>query len=131
MKRTVERAEDWVGALTPVQLERIRQYSERAPLLDEHRDLDRKRLQAVFVSLARARQATQQLPERAVNWQAGRSSALIAATELWRQEYFAMALELDRTLTSEQRARAVAQFHRYALDMRLLAGRAGGAARIQ
>ena len=36
-KRTAERLEDWVGKLSAAQLERVRQYSERAPLFAELR----------------------------------------------------------------------------------------------
>ncbi|HXG97510.1 MAG TPA: DUF6279 family lipoprotein, partial [Gemmatimonadales bacterium] len=36
--RTVERLEDWVGRLSKAQIERVRQFSERAPLYYEMRD---------------------------------------------------------------------------------------------
>ena len=34
MKRSIERMEDWVGGLSEAQVERVRQYSERAPLTE-------------------------------------------------------------------------------------------------
>ena len=124
MKRMVERVEDWVGRLTPAQLERVRQYTERAPLLDDLRDRDRKRMQREFVAMARAREATKRLPEWTQRWEAGREPAFAHANAAWWQEVFAMSLDLDRLLTPEQRARAGTQLRRYAQDMRVLARRA-------
>ena len=37
-RRLEERLEDWVGNLSSVQAEKVRQYSERTPLYDELRD---------------------------------------------------------------------------------------------
>ena len=122
-KRTEERLEDWVGRLSASQLERIGQYSNRAPLLDDLRDRDRRRLQREVLEMLRAREAQKRLPELAGNWQKGRGSAFVAANEAWRQQLYAMALDIDQMLSPEQRARAVAQLRRYAHDMRVLAAR--------
>ncbi|MGQ0654462.1 MAG: DUF6279 family lipoprotein [Betaproteobacteria bacterium] len=124
VKRMVDRLEDWVGRLTPAQLERVRLYSERAPLLDELRDRDRKRLQREFVGMARAREAARRLPEWAQRWELRREPAYAEANAAWWREVFAMALDLDRMLTPEQRARALSQLRRYAQDVRVLARRA-------
>jgi hypothetical protein len=124
MKRMVERMEDWVGRLTPAQQERVRQYTERAPLLDDLRDRDRKRMQREFLAIARAREATKRLPEWAQRWELGREPAFAQANAAWWQEVFAMSLDLDRMLSPEQRARAGTQLRRYAQDMRVLARRA-------
>lgn len=122
-KRVEERLEDWVGNLTHAQVERVRQYSERAPLYDELRDRDRKRLQAEVLEMVRLREAQKRLPERAANWDRGRDPAYAAASEAARQEYFALLLGLDRTLTHDQRARAIANLERYAEDFKILASR--------
>ena len=55
-----DRLEDWVGKLSQAQMERVREYAERMPLIDELRDRDRKRLQArsARASSARARRAS-------------------------------------------------------------------------
>src|SRR5207253_6080689 len=55
-ERNVERLEDWLGRLSRAQLERVKQYSERAPLLDELRDRDHKRLQAQLLAMLRAKE---------------------------------------------------------------------------
>lgn len=130
-RRTVERMEDWVGRLTQPQLERIQRYSAAAPLLDHFRDHDRRRLQAEFLSAVRAREAKKRLPQRAADWQQGRDAQYVAANDAWQRELFALALDLDRMLTPEQRARAVAQMRRYAQDLRVLAARPATGARTQ
>jgi hypothetical protein len=120
-QRNVERLEDWLGRLSQAQIDRVAQYSERAPLLDELRDRDHKRLQAELLALLRARQARSRLPEFAATWDRGRDAAYAAAIEASRKEYFAMALDLQRSLSARQRARAGSELHRYAEEFRSLA----------
>lgn len=122
-QRVEDRLEDWVGRLSRAQVERIRLYSERAPLVDEMRDRDRRRIQAQVLSMVRARRAAEQLPALAMDWQRGREPAFTAANDALRGEFQALLADLDRTLTPAQRARAVAQFEDYAQDLRLLAAR--------
>jgi hypothetical protein len=118
--RTRERLEDWVGRLSEPQLERVRQYAEGTPVFDELRDRDRKRLQAEFLSVVRARQAQKRLPAAALDWTAGRDPAYAAATQAFRVEYFAMLLDLDRMLAPEQRARAAGRLRGFAEDFTAL-----------
>jgi hypothetical protein len=124
-KRTVERLEDWVGKLTQAQVARVKEYSESAPLYDELRDRDRKRLQSEVLRMVRSRTAQKELAAVAVNWQAGRDPAYTAANDAWREQYFAMLLDIDKSLSAEQRARAVARFRSFAEDFTVLASRAG------
>ena len=124
VKRLQDRLEEWVGKLNQAQIERIRQYAERAPLTDEHRERDRKRLQSEFLAVVRKHEAVKRLPDLASRWQEGRDPAFVALNEAWRKEFYALLLDLDRSLTPAQRARAVANFRRYAEDFAVLAGRA-------
>ena len=124
-KRLEERLEDWVGNLSESQLQLVKQFSERTPLYDELRDRDRKRLQGELLDMVRKHEAQKRLPDLAANWDKGRDPAHAAASERFRNEYYALLLELDKTLTPEQRARAQANFRRYAEDFRVLARRAG------
>lgn len=119
-ERNVERLEDWVGRLTKAQLERVAQYSERAPLLDEFRDRDHKRIQAEFLAMVRAHEAKKRLPDFATNWERGRDPAYAAALEAARKAFFAMALDIDKSLTPQQRAHALGELRRYANDFRTL-----------
>jgi hypothetical protein len=123
-RRLEERLEDWVGNLSHVQAEKVRQFSERTPLYDELRAKDRQRMQAEFVDMIRKREAQKRLPDWIANWDHGRDPAHLAASERFRQEYLTLLLEIDKTLSSEQRNRAAANFRRYAEDFNVLARRA-------
>ena len=128
-KRTRERLEDWVGRLSDEQLERVRRYADSAPLFDELRDRDRKRLQAQVIEIVRAREAQKRLAEAAARYRDGRDPAYEAASEAYRKEYFAMLLDVDKMLTAEQRARAVSRLRGFAEDFNALAAARGEAAR--
>lgn len=119
----INRLEDWVGKLTQAQAQRVLEYAERAPLTEELRDRDRKRLQKDVVAIVRAREARARLAERVANWEKGREPSYAAALELWREQYFAMLIDVDRMLTPEQRARALGHMRRYADDFEALAAR--------
>jgi hypothetical protein len=116
------RLEEWVGKLNQAQVERVRQYAERAPLTDEHRDRDRRRMQAAVLDMVRKRNAAKRLPDFAASWRQGRDPAFLALNEAWRSEFDALLIDMDRSLTSTQRAKAVANFRRYADDFSVLAG---------
>jgi hypothetical protein len=120
-KRIVTRLEDWVGRLSQAQEERVRQYSERAPLLAEMRLRDHERVQAAGLALLRSHRI-EDLPEFVAYWDRGRDPAYVAAIEASRRELSAMLLDLDGTLSAEQRAAAVANLRRYAAEFRRLSG---------
>lgn len=122
-KFMVDRLEDWVGKLTQAQVQRVREHSERAPLVDELRERDRKRLQKDVIAIIRAREARAKLPDRVANWDRGREPSYVAALEAWREQYFSLLLDIDRSLTPEQRARATAHLRRYAEEFEALAAR--------
>jgi hypothetical protein len=122
-ERLAERIEDWVGRLSPAQYERVRQFSLAAPLASEMRDRDRRRLQAEIVAIVRAREARRRLPERIAWWQKGRDPAFVATNEVFQQHMVALILDLDRSLSGEQRARAVSELRRYSKEFNLLAMR--------
>lgn len=119
----VDRLEDWVGKLSQAQVERVRAYAERMPLIDEFRDRERRRLQREVLAIIRARQAQARLPEEIANWDRGREPAFVAALQSWRDQYFGLLIDIDRSLSPEQRSRALAQLRRYAEDFDTLAAR--------
>ncbi len=114
VKRNLERLEEWYGPLSEAQTERVRRYSARAPLSGELRDRDRKRIQAEFVAMLRAREAKQRLAQWVQKWEAGREPAYAEAARANLAEYYDLLLDLDRTLSSEQREHAAARLKSYA-----------------
>jgi hypothetical protein len=122
-KFVTDRLEDWVGKLSQAQTERVREYAERMPLIDELRERDRKRLQGEVLGVIHARQARERLPELIANWERGREPAYVKGLESWRAEYFELLIEIDRSLSPEQRRRALGNLRRYAEDFEALAAR--------
>lgn len=125
-RRITKRLEEWVGRLSEAQLERVRQYSERAPLVGALRDRDNRRLQAKLLDLLRSddkETLKESLVELAGRWNRDRDPDYAAAIEAARREIYAMLLDLDRSLSPEQRAQAVANLRRYAADFQQLAER--------
>jgi Family of unknown function (DUF6279) len=122
-KFVVDRLEDWVGKLSQAQVERVREYAERMPLIDELRDRERRRLQREVLAIIRARQAQARLPEEIANWERGREPAFVAALQTWRDQYFGLLIDIDRSLSPAQRSRALTHLRRYAEDFDTLAAR--------
>jgi hypothetical protein len=122
-RQVEDRLEDWVGKLSRAQVERIRAFAERAPLLDELRDRDRKRLQADVMGIIRAREARKRLAERVEHYERGREPAFAAALEHWREQATDLLIDIERSLTPEQRARAAGNLRRYAEEFEALSSR--------
>jgi len=122
-KRIVGRLEDWLGTLSQAQIEAVQQFSARAPLIDEMRDRDNKRIQGEIVAVIRAHEARKRLGEKVASWDKGRDPAYLAARATNVQEFNTMLLEINRAATPEQRARVVAELRRYAAEFRALAVR--------
>jgi hypothetical protein len=113
LERNLDRLEEWFGPLEDAQEARVRQYDARAPLTGALRERDRKRRQAEFVAMLRAREARQRLAPWLERWESDREAAYAQATRVAREEYVQMMLDLDRTLSTEQRAHAAARLRRF------------------
>jgi hypothetical protein len=122
-KRIVGRLEDWLGTLSQAQIEAVQQFSARAPLIDELRDRDNRRIQGEMLAVIRAHEAKKRLGEKVVNWDRGRDPAYIAARAVNVHEFNTLLLEVNRVATREQRARVIAELRRYAEEFRALAAR--------
>lgn len=127
LKRNLERLEDWLGRLSDAQVERVRRYTMQAPLSADMRDRYRKRRQAEFVAMLRDRQATRRLAGWAADWERSRAADHAAATRQQLAAYFDLLLDLDRTLSAEQRRHAVNRLRFYAENFRVLARTQPGA----
>ena len=112
-----------MGNLSKAQIEAVNQFSARAPLIDELRDRDNKRIQGEMLAIIRAHEARKRLGERVVNWDKGRDPAYIAARAVNVHEFNTLLLEVNRVATREQRARVIAELRRYAEEFRALAAR--------
>lgn len=129
LRRTIERLEDWLGPLNEAQRERVRRYNERTPLWDAVREESRRRMQAEFLEVVRAREARRRLPELAERLvparEADRGAEYFARSRLQQAEYSELLIDLDRTLSAEQRRRAAERLAAYAEDFSELARRKG------
>ena len=76
-----------------------------------------------MLAIIRARQAQARLPERVANWDRGREPAFVAALNAWREQYFALLVDIDRSLSTEQRGRALGHLRRYAEEFETLTAR--------
>jgi hypothetical protein len=103
LKRNVERLQEWFGELSEAQVQLIRRYADHAPLTEGMRERERKRLQTEFLAIVRAGEAKARFAEWAVQWERRREPEHAAAARAQRMEYFAMLVELNRTLTPGQR----------------------------
>jgi hypothetical protein len=121
-KRNLQRLEEWFGPLTDEQAERVRRYAH-LPLAGELHDRDRKRRQAEFVGILRAREAQKKLAAWAQDWEGGREPAYARAARAIREAYFELLLDLDRTLSPEQRRHAAARLSEYSATFASLAAR--------
>ena len=121
VKRNVERLEEWFGNLSEGQIERVRHYAERAPFPEAMRDRERKRLQSDFIEIVRAKHAKLRFAQWAVDWERRREPEHAAAVRAQRMEYFAMLVDLSKTLNPSQRDAVEARFRELASDFERLA----------
>ena len=119
-KRNVDRLEEWFGELNEAQVERVRRYSERAPLTDAYRDRERRRLQSELLAMIRAREAKARLVGWAVSWERRRDPVHAEAVRAQRMEYFAMLLDLEKGMTVPQRESVQRRFQDLAADFQRL-----------
>jgi hypothetical protein len=115
VKRNIDRLQEWFGTLSEAQADRVRRYSTRAPFSAELQERDRKRRQGEFVAMLRARDAKQRLASWVQDWEVGREPAYVEANRATRAEYVELLLDLDRTLSAEQRQHAAARLKRFAV----------------
>ena len=130
-----ERFEYFIGDLTEAQVALIQRFVQTQPRMNEVRLADRKRRQQEFVALIRQYQRSPELAERMrdffVHWERDRGAEHAKLAREWEGRLGQLVVEMDRTLTPEQRAKLVGRFESLAEDCRVLArqGRPAGEAR--
>jgi hypothetical protein len=116
-KRTLELMQEWFGSLSDGQEAQIKLASARLPLLYSLRLQNRQRRQSEFIAMLKAYRSPEELEPRLarwlIEWEEGASPEYRRLSDLHREMYIQMLLELDRSLTPEQRAHAVTRLNDY------------------
>jgi len=124
-KRNLELMREWFGDLSDEQEAQLKISSAKLPLLYELRLQNRERRQGEFVALLKAYRSPAELEPRLkqwlTEWEEGASPEYRRLSELHRDLYIQMLLELDRGLTPAQRVHAVTRFYEYAEIFKALA----------
>ena len=124
-KRNLELMREWFGDLSDEQEAQLKISSAKLPLLYELRLQNRQRRQGEFVALLKAYRSPAELEPRLkqwlTDWEEGASPEYRRLSELHREQYIQMLLELDRGLTAAQRVHAVTRFYEYAELFKALA----------
>jgi hypothetical protein len=117
-KRNLEIIRDWFGDLSDAQEAQFKASSARLPLLYALRLENRQRRQGEFVALLKTYRSPTELQPRLEHWlsdwEEGASPEYRRLSDLHREQYIQMLLELDRGLTPAQRAHAVTRCYEYA-----------------
>ena len=124
-KRNLDLMREWFGDLSDEQEAQLKISSAKLPLLYELRLQNRERRQGEFVALLKAYRSPAELEPRLkqwlTEWEEGASPEYRRVSELHRDLYIQMLLELDRGLTPAQRVHAVTRFYEYAEIFKALA----------
>jgi hypothetical protein len=127
-KRNLELLREWFGELTDEQEAQVKDASVRLPLVYALRLQNRQRRQSEFVALLKAYRSPAELEPRLqrwlTEWEEGASPEYRRLSELQRESYIQMLLELDRGLSPAQRMHAVTRLREYAEIFKALAGQA-------
>jgi hypothetical protein len=124
-KRNLELMREWFGDLTDEQEAQLRASSGKLPLLYALRLQNRQRRQGEFVALLKVYRSPAELEPRLIQWltewEEGALPEYRRGSDLYREGYIQMLLELDRGLTPAQRVHAVTRFYEYAEIFKALA----------
>lgn len=127
LDRTVKRIRDWTGPLTPAQEARISAVNDSIPYTDHLRQQDRQRRQKEFLALLNARankaEFTRTLRAWLTDWEAGRPPEVQAALNDGYEKRIALYIEVQHSLSTQQRAHLQQQFKGYIEDLNALAAK--------
>jgi hypothetical protein len=131
-KRLLERFRDWGGTLSDGQEARIERFARAHLPTAQMRFENRKRWQREAVELLRRYRTAKELAPRLadifVQPERHRAPEFVQALAAWESDLTDLVLELDRTLSAEQRARVTHRMRRYAEDFEALSAQKGVAA---
>ncbi len=124
VERTVERFEEWTGDLSRDQTSRIEQFVRAHPRIQEVRLEERHRWRREALELIRRYRKADELAPRLARLfgepEAGRTEDYMRETRRWEGDLAALMVELDRTLSTDQRNRVLRRLRRYAEDFKAL-----------
>ncbi len=127
LNRTLKRIREWSGPLTPAQEERIATMNDTIPDTDHLRHQDRQRRQKEFIALLNTRhnktEFARALTPWLADWEKGRPPEVHLALNDSYEKRITLYLEVERTLTAQQRAHLQQKIHSYIEDMRALAAK--------
>jgi hypothetical protein len=127
VERVLSRIQDWTGSLSTEQESRIAAMAKALPLIHGLRHQDRLRRQREFLELmARrkdARRFAAELRDWLIDWEKGRDPEYDRLFREWELKQADVYVAVDRMLTPQQRAAAVARLQRYMDDFTRLSER--------
>ena len=125
-KKMIERFEDFTGPLSDEQELRIRRFMRNHQRFTRLRFEDRQRWQREALALIRNDHDPGNLGSRLAalfsHPEIYREQEFMRVTARWEADFSGLVVDLSRTLTAEQRARALRRLDIYAQDFLILAG---------
>lgn len=122
----IDRFEDFTGRLGAAQRARIERFVRETPSSAAIRLAERRRWQREAVAVLRrhreARALAPELTRLFADPERGRPAEYLRETRRWEADLGRLIAELDATLSSEQRGRAITRVARYGEDFRALSG---------
>ena len=127
LDRTLKRIRDWTGPLTPAQEARISALNDTIPYTDHLRQQDRQRRQKEFLALLNARgnkaEFARTLRPWLADWESGRPPAMHAALDEGYEKRMALYLEVQHSLTPQQRTQVQQKLQGYIDDLNALSAK--------
>ena len=124
IKRLVGNIEDWTGSLSDAQQAHVAAAARSFPrLLELQLDSRQARQQDLLALLKRNRTTAELAPALRtyfLGWESHRSSEYGRMAVEWERQLTLMLIDIDRTLSPEQRGRAVKRAAQFAEDFRVL-----------
>jgi len=131
-KRLVGRFKDWTGTLTDAQEDRIERFVKAHMPTTQMRFDNRRRWQHEAVELMRKNRTPRELAPRLadifVQPARHRLPEYVEALVVWESDFTDLVVDIDHTLTAEQRAHVLHRMQRYSEDFEALSAQTGVAA---
>ncbi|MFN0305552.1 MAG: DUF6279 family lipoprotein [Burkholderiales bacterium] len=132
LRALTKRARDWLGEITPAQEARLSGYAEAStPIFSGLLDERRRRNRAVMTALrsnASASDRAKRLDSLLVGYEQHRTETYAAVVEDWQARLGTLMLDIERSLSPQQRKHLIERIAYYANEFRTLARAAEGQA---